>query len=139
MQHLGLCVHGTHTSHGTHHVEKRRSLKTVSAFSNSIRIYLDSRFFTVPGSEWTKVVVAEYQAKIKSLGDESTNPDTITELFQPQIEWYRERLQANVRETRKSGKFDLTIGHYARLVTKLVRPLFFLVPGLQGAKYIYFL
>jgi hypothetical protein len=96
-------------------------------------IFIDFKFFTVPGSEWTKVIVAEYQAKIHSLGDEKTNPDAITKLFRPQIEWYRERLQANVRETRKSGKFDLTIGHYAKLVTKLVCPFFVL--GLQGANY----
>ena len=69
MQHLGLCVHGMH---GMYHVEKRRSLKTVSAFSNSIHIYLDSRFFTVPGSEWTKVIVAEYQVKIKLLKKAAT-------------------------------------------------------------------
>ena len=106
-------------------MEKRRSLKTVSAFANSLRIRFDFGFFTVPPSEWTHVVSEEYRAKIRSLGDENTNPDSITELFRPQMEWYRERLEANVRETRKSGKFDLTIGHYARLVTKLVCPLSF--------------
>ncbi|KIM35198.1 hypothetical protein M413DRAFT_14670 [Hebeloma cylindrosporum] len=35
------------------------------------------------------------------------------------MEWYRERLQAKVRETKKSGKFDITIGHYAKLVTNM--------------------
>lgn len=90
----------------------------------------------MPGSEWTKVVLAEYQAKIDSLGEERSNPDAITELFQPQIDWYRERLQANVRETRKSGKFDLTVGHYARLVTKLVCTLVFFFSA-AGANYLY--
>jgi hypothetical protein len=99
-------------------------------FFNCIRIYVDWRLFTVPGSEWTKVVQAEYQAQIASLGEENTDPLAITELFRPQIEWYRERLQANVRETKKSGKIDLTIGHYAKLATNMVcRPLgFFSVP-----------
>ncbi|KIM36129.1 hypothetical protein M413DRAFT_31884 [Hebeloma cylindrosporum] len=34
------------------------------------------------GSEWMKVIVAEYHAKIESLGDQSSDPDAITELFQ---------------------------------------------------------
>ena len=76
----------------------------------------------MPGREWAKVVQAEYRAQIASLGEESINPEAISELFRPQMEWYRERLQANVRETKKSGKFDLTIGHYAKLVTNLVCP-----------------
>lgn len=74
----------------------------------------------MPSSEWTKVVHEEYRAKIDSLGDEADDPDARTELFRPQIEWYKERLQASARETRKSGKFDLTIGHYAKMVTNLV-------------------
>ena len=78
----------------------------------------------MPSSEWTKVVHEEYRAKIDSLGDQVDDPDARTELFRPQIEWYRERLQANVRETKKSGKFDLTIGHYARMVTNLVCTFF---------------
>jgi hypothetical protein len=119
-QHLGLWFHGTPISRGMHRVGKRRNPKAVRTFFNYIRIYFDLILFTVPGSEWAKVVQAEYQAQIASLDEQSTNPEAITELFQPQIEWYRERLQANVRETKKSGKFDLTIGHYAKLVTNLV-------------------
>lgn len=84
----------------------------------------------MPGSEWAKVVQAEYQAQIASLGEQNIDLAAVTELFRPQIEWYRERLQANVHETKKSGKFDLTIGHYAKLVTNLVCHLlgFFSVP-----------
>ena len=85
----------------------------------------------MPGSKLVKVVQAEYQAQTASLGKQSTDPVAITKLFQPQIEWYRERLQANICETKKSGKFDLTIGHYAKMVTNLVCHLlsFFTVPN----------
>ena len=84
----------------------------------------------MPGSKWAKVVQAEYQVQIALLGKQSTDPVVITELFRPQIEWYREHLQANVCETKKSGKFDLMIGHYAKMVMNLVCYLlsFFTVP-----------
>ena len=76
----------------------------------------------MPGHEWAKVVQAEYQAQIALVGEESINPEVISELFRLQMEWYREHLQANICETKKSGKFDLMIGHYAKLVTNLVCP-----------------
>lgn len=66
------------------------------------------------------MVREEYKAKLDSLGDQMDDPDARAELFRPQIEWYRERLQSNISETRKSGKFDLTIGHYAKMATNNV-------------------
>ena len=110
-------------SPGIHHAEKGRNLKIVSFFL--IYFVFILILHTVPSNEWTKVVHREYRARIDSLGDEADDPDARAELFRPQIEWYRECLQAGVLETKKSGKFDLTIGHYARMVTNLVSSFFF--------------
>jgi hypothetical protein len=60
--------------------------------------------------------------QIALLSKENTDPLAITKLFQLQIEWYRECLQANVHETKKLRKMDLTIGHYAKLAMDIVCP-----------------
>ena len=49
--------------------EKKKPKESSYLFSTCVCIDFDFTFFTVPASEWTKVIVAEYQVKIHSLGD----------------------------------------------------------------------
>lgn len=61
----------------------------------------------------------EFQEARNGLPDPE-DVEAVAELFRPQVEWYRERLQAFVSESKEKKSFDLTVAKAAKQYTNMV-------------------
>ena len=83
--------------------------------------------------DWIKFVRSQYDELLDTLGEDREDETARAELFEPIIDWYKERLGAYVKISRDKNKFHISMSKIARKFTNLVCLFLFVLIALNSS------